>query len=149
MDMNKQYKLKEFADLIGVSTRTLLNWDNSGVFKALNTPSGQKYYSRYSYLEYIAISDIPVRQIRYMGFSEEEFNFILHRRELYQMAKNEPDMDLDTLDLPAEDAEILADDLARIAYMKEHADAVHEAHANAVKKAKASRNSDTTAIFDE
>jgi predicted site-specific integrase-resolvase len=40
----KKYRIQEFAQLVGRSTRTLRRWDNEGRFVAKRTLSNQRYY---------------------------------------------------------------------------------------------------------
>ena len=47
-----KYNIEEFAQLIGVSDRTLRRWDNTGTFCAYRTPSGRPYYTQKHYLQY-------------------------------------------------------------------------------------------------
>jgi len=46
-----KYNICEFAQLIGVSDRTLRRWDNSGMFRAYRTPSGRPYYTDKHYVQ--------------------------------------------------------------------------------------------------
>lgn len=39
------YKPSEFAELVGVTVKTLQNWDNAGKFKANRTPTNRRYYT--------------------------------------------------------------------------------------------------------
>ena len=52
-DMDKKYKINEFAALVGVSMKTLQRWDNSGLLKAYRTPTDRRYYTHEQYLAYI------------------------------------------------------------------------------------------------
>ena len=49
----KIYKPKEFAELLGVSVRTLQRWDKKGLLVAYRTPTDRRYYTHEQYLEYI------------------------------------------------------------------------------------------------
>ena len=49
----KIYKPKEFAELLGVSVRTLQRWDKKGLLIAYRTPTDRRYYTHEQYLEYI------------------------------------------------------------------------------------------------
>lgn len=49
----KIYKPKEFAELLGVSVRTLQRWDKKGLLVAYRTPTNRRYYTHEQYLEYI------------------------------------------------------------------------------------------------
>ena len=46
-------KPKDFAEKIGVTVKTLQNWDNDGTLKAQRTPTNRRYYTEQQYLEYI------------------------------------------------------------------------------------------------
>lgn len=50
--MNTYYKPKEFAELVGVSVKTLQRWDRDGVLKANRTPTDRRYYTQSQYLEF-------------------------------------------------------------------------------------------------
>lgn len=45
-------KPKDFAELLGVSVKTLQRWDRSGVLIAKRTPTNRRYYTYTQYLEY-------------------------------------------------------------------------------------------------
>ena len=38
-------KPKDFAEKIGVTVKTLQNWDNDGILKAQRTPTNRRYYT--------------------------------------------------------------------------------------------------------
>lgn len=46
------YKPKDFAELIGVSVKTLQRWDNQGILKANRTPTNRRYYTYDQYLQF-------------------------------------------------------------------------------------------------
>ena len=46
------YKPKEFAEMIGVSVKTLQRWDRDGVLKACRNPKDRRYYTDRQYAEY-------------------------------------------------------------------------------------------------
>lgn len=48
------YKPKEFAELIGVSFKTLQRWDREGALKANRTPTDRRYYIYDQYLQFKA-----------------------------------------------------------------------------------------------
>ena len=48
------YKPNEFAEMIGVSVKTLQRWDNDGKLKAYRNPSDRRYYTHHQYVEYMA-----------------------------------------------------------------------------------------------
>lgn len=47
------YKPQEFAEMIGVSVKTLQRWDNEGKLKAYRTPTDRRYYTHKQYVDYI------------------------------------------------------------------------------------------------
>lgn len=47
------YKPQEFAEMIGVSVKTLQRWDNEGKLKAYRNPSNRRYYTHAQYVEYM------------------------------------------------------------------------------------------------
>ena len=49
------YKPKDFAELIGVSVKTLQRWDREGVLKANRTPTNRRYYTYNQYLQFKGI----------------------------------------------------------------------------------------------
>ena len=49
----KIYKPKEFAELLGVSVRTLQRWDKKGLLVAYRTPTNRRYYTYEQYLKYM------------------------------------------------------------------------------------------------
>lgn len=51
----KYYKPKQFAELLGVSVKTLQRWDNAGILKANRTPTDRRYYTQEQYLEFQGI----------------------------------------------------------------------------------------------
>lgn len=44
------YKPKDFAELLGVSVKTLQRWDREGILKANRTPTNRRYAGYYIYL---------------------------------------------------------------------------------------------------
>lgn len=50
-------KPSEMAERLGITTRTLQNWDKQGLLKAHRTPTGRKYYIEEQYLNCIGGSD--------------------------------------------------------------------------------------------
>lgn len=56
MSTKPTYKLNEFAELVGVSVKTLQRWDKSGKLKAYRTPTDRRYYTHEQLLEYHGIS---------------------------------------------------------------------------------------------
>ena len=49
------YKPKDFAELLGVSVKTLQRWDREGTLKANRTPTDRRYYTYDQYLQYKGI----------------------------------------------------------------------------------------------
>ena len=47
------YKPQEFAEMIGVSVKTLQRWDNEGKLKAFRTPTDRRYYTHKQYVKYV------------------------------------------------------------------------------------------------
>ena len=54
---DKIYKQKEFAQLIKVSERTLVRWDEEGKFKARKNPSGHRFYTEGDLKRYVEGKD--------------------------------------------------------------------------------------------
>ena len=46
----KNFKPQKFAELLGVTVKTLQRWDNSGKLKAHRTPTNRRYYTYEQYL---------------------------------------------------------------------------------------------------
>ena len=58
------YKTKEFAELLGVSVKTLQRWDREGTLKANRTPTDRRYYTYNQYLQFKGIdTENDTRQI--------------------------------------------------------------------------------------
>lgn len=51
----KNYKPKDFAELLGVSVKTLQRWDRDGLLKANRTPTNRRYYTYDQYLQFKGI----------------------------------------------------------------------------------------------
>ena len=49
------YKPKDFAELLGVSVKTLQRWDREGTLKANRTPTDRRYYTYNQYLQFKGI----------------------------------------------------------------------------------------------
>lgn len=56
-------KPKDFAEKIGVTVKTLQNWDNDGTLKAQRTPTNRRYYTENQYLEYIGQGKSSQRKV--------------------------------------------------------------------------------------
>lgn len=57
------YKPKEFAEMIGVSVKTLQRWDREGILKAYRNPKDRRYYTDKQYAEYTGKKGIIVDEI--------------------------------------------------------------------------------------
>ena len=58
------YKPKDFAELLGVSVKTLQRWDREGTLKANRTPTDRRYYTYNQYLQFKGIdTENDTRQI--------------------------------------------------------------------------------------
>lgn len=53
--MEKIYKPKNVAEILGVTTKTLINWDKSGKLKAYRTPTDRRYYKQHQIDEILGI----------------------------------------------------------------------------------------------
>ena len=51
----KNYKPKEFAELLNVSVKTLQRWDRESILKANRSPTNRRYYTYSQYLQYKGI----------------------------------------------------------------------------------------------
>jgi len=47
------YKPQEFAEMIGVSIKTLQRWDNAGKLKAYRSPTDRRFYTHEQYIKYM------------------------------------------------------------------------------------------------
>ncbi len=56
-------KPKDFAEKIGVTVKTLQNWDNDGTLKAQRTPTNRRYYTEEQYLDYIGQEKSSQRKV--------------------------------------------------------------------------------------
>lgn len=52
------YKPKDFADLLGISVKTLQRWDRDGILKANRTPTDRRYYTYDQYLQFKGINTV-------------------------------------------------------------------------------------------
>lgn len=52
------YKPKDFAELLGVSVKTLQRWDRNGILKANRTPTDRRYYTYDQYLQFKGINTV-------------------------------------------------------------------------------------------
>ena len=67
--MNKNYKPKEFAELLNVSVLTLQRWDNTGKLKAYRTPTNRRYYTYEQYQNYMGITNSNKKTVIYTRVS--------------------------------------------------------------------------------
>lgn len=67
------YKPKDFAELLGVSVKTLQRWDREGILKANRTPTDRRYYTYEQYLQFKGTSVIvTIKQIIDEDISDAE-----------------------------------------------------------------------------
>ncbi|WP_242832047.1 MerR family DNA-binding transcriptional regulator, partial [Butyrivibrio sp. VCD2006] len=52
------YKPKDFAELLGVSVKTLQRWDREGTLKANRTLTDRRYYTYDQYLQFKGIDTV-------------------------------------------------------------------------------------------
>ena len=67
--MRKNYKPKEFAELLNVSVLTLQRWDNAGKLKAFRTPTNRRYYTYEQYQKYMGITTLNKKTVIYTRVS--------------------------------------------------------------------------------
>lgn len=63
------YKPKDFAELIGVSVKTLQRWDNDGILIAKRNPKNRRYYTHEQLMEYLNISKTTDKIVIYSRVS--------------------------------------------------------------------------------
>ncbi len=67
------YKPKDFAELLGVSVKTLQRWDREGTLKANRTPTDRRYYTYEQYLQFKGTNVIvTIKQISDEDISDAE-----------------------------------------------------------------------------
>lgn len=54
----KMYKPNEFAEILGVSVKTLQRWDKVGKLIAFRNPANRRYYTHDQYLDYIGETNV-------------------------------------------------------------------------------------------
>ena len=59
----KQYKPKEFSEMLNVSVKTLQRWDNQGALTAYRNPKGRRYCTEEQYKEYMGIQEELVQDL--------------------------------------------------------------------------------------
>ena len=47
------YKPREFAEMLGISIKTLQRWDNEGKLRANRSPTDRRYYTHKQYVDYM------------------------------------------------------------------------------------------------
>ena len=52
------YKPKDFAELLGVSVKTLQRWDREGILKAYRSPTDRRYYTYDQYLQFKGLKSV-------------------------------------------------------------------------------------------
>lgn len=63
-------KPKEMAERLGVTVRTLQEWDRKGIFPAHRTPTNKRYYTEQDYLKYINDHSDPKKdQHKVVGYA--------------------------------------------------------------------------------
>ena len=50
------YRPKDFAELLGVSVKTLQRWDREGTLKINRTPTDRRYYTYDQYLQFKGVN---------------------------------------------------------------------------------------------
>lgn len=63
------YKPKDFAEMLGVSVKTLQRWDRENKLKAFRTPSDRRYYTHKQYVDYMSESKPTGKTIIYARVS--------------------------------------------------------------------------------
>ena len=80
----KYYKIKEFAEMIGVSPITLRRWDENGKLKCHHkTPSGYRMYSEEQFNEYMKGKPVAKHKVTVLDFE-------LFKSDVCQKAKRDP-----------------------------------------------------------
>ena len=67
----KMYKPNEFAEMLGVSVKTLQRWDNEGKLIAFRNPANRRYYTHDQYLDYLGKTNTTKdtkKQLYTLGF---------------------------------------------------------------------------------
>lgn len=63
------YKPQDFAEMLGVSVKTLQRWDREGKLKAFRTPTDRRYYNHKQYVNYVNESKPTGKTIIYARVS--------------------------------------------------------------------------------
>lgn len=67
--MSNHYKPHEFAEMIGVSVKTLQRWDREKILVANRHPSGRRYYTHKQYVDYIGENQSKGKTVIYTRVS--------------------------------------------------------------------------------
>ena len=80
------YKPKDFAELLGVSVKTLQRWDREGILKANRTPTDRRYYTYDQYLQFKGINIEQRKVVIYARVSTQN-----QRDDLQNQGQNHSD----------------------------------------------------------
>ena len=72
------YKLKDFAELLGVSVKTLQRWDREGTLKANRIPTDRRYYTYDQYLQFKGINTEDDQRQVVIYASTAKIKFLLY-----------------------------------------------------------------------
>ena len=56
------YESKDFAELLGVSVKTLQHWDRDNILKAKRIPTDRRHYTCEQYLEFKGINNVDTNR---------------------------------------------------------------------------------------
>ena len=56
------YEPKDFAELLGVSVKTLQRWDRDNILKAKRIPTDRRHYTCEQYLEFKGINNVDTNR---------------------------------------------------------------------------------------
>jgi len=59
----KIYKPNKFAEMIGVSVKTLQRWDNENILKSFRSPTNRRYYNQKQYTDYIGNTNLKQSKV--------------------------------------------------------------------------------------
>ena len=77
------YKPKDFAELLGVSVKTLQRWDREGTLKANRTPTDRRYYTYDQYLQFKGINIENDKRQLFMPECLQEIKKMIYRIKLH------------------------------------------------------------------
>lgn len=78
------YKPKDFAELLGVSVKTLQRWDREGTLKANRTPTNRRYYTYDQYLQFKGINtENDKRQVVIYAECLQEIKKMIYKIKLH------------------------------------------------------------------